>query len=586
MGPLFCIVITVLTHAMLARYGFEWTHSDYALIPVTADEFLRGHFSAYVFSMDYAGTTLQIFRALWVKFWTLFIGTPFDISSGPIEESALKAGVDLARIYAHNAFSYVICPILLSVSSYFLTRAYVSKSAAWFVGTLMAVGLDFLILQYGNDAYVAYLVLGSALLIWKASVENPFWTLNPKKLVMAGILCGLAIYTSRISMLFVFAFLLPWNEFTNILRKLLLLRNSVRKIERIGLGVGLFLMSLWIYLELFGPSLGTLAGRAVKIHAQPNFHFGILVLALTAISAHREWIRANVGRILKRSTYLSLGVLIGSSPEWIHSLRSGAISSGGGSGIASVADGFRALGTLPSSLKEIITASSVSPMGANLFSQGSLLLLTCATVSLVLEARRKPKLYRPIVLLGALSIFAYCRIHTYTFANARYLLPILPVLWVAMGCAWEQARRQGIMAVAVLSLFALLHSTHQLKSRFERVELVKSQTLLIRGIELIKRFRHEGITVVSSDEYWWATNNLTWLADMNPIFEPLEGSGLRTSEGEKRIKMSQKIGILQASSANLTDTSKAALKIYGLKWNLESLGTIDSTHILLGNRTN
>jgi hypothetical protein len=533
--PLLCVVITVLAHFALSKYGFEWTHSDYALLPLTADEFTRGNFSAFAYNMNYGGTTLEVFRAIWVKIWLWF-------STGD-----LVHGVDLSRIHAHNFFSYVICPSLLSLSSYFVTRAYISKNGALFSGVVAAIGLDFLVIQFGNDPYVAYLIFGSALLAWKASVKNPFWDLSYKKLALAGLVCGLAIYTSRISLLYVAVFFLPWNLFLNLVRDLKHLNFSSDKIEKFGTRLGFFFLALWVYLEVFGTELGKLNGRMVKIHAQPNFAYGITALILVAAYSERSWIRSNFSEIGKRTLALSASFLIGFSPEWIHALHAGGFSGGGAGSFVGFSETFQAFGSLPNSFREIFTAVILQSGDLSLTSQGSILFLILTIFAFILEFRRDRTRLIPIALMSFIALYAYCRMKTYTFANSRYLLPVLPAIWVMVGCYWEVARKRGALILALAMIPVGIHFVHQISARIDRIENAKHQHLLSLGVSLIEEFRANGIRVVQADEYWWASNNFTWLAQGNPIFEPPTGPTLRTLDGAEYLRIDSKIGALQMS---------------------------------------
>ncbi len=547
-APFICVILTIFFHFQLIPYGFEWTHGDHATAPLTTDEFLNGNITAFLFRMDYAGTTLQPLRVLWYKVWTLFDLTQF------------------ARINAHSAFSYVFCPVLMSLSSYYLIRSYVSKNAALFVGIIMAVGLDFLSSQSGNDAYFAYLTLSSALLVWKRNEDNPFWNLRLSRLFIVGIISGLAAYTSRISLLYVLILFLPWGVFTKAIQDTFSVKKSRNKIERFGWYLFIFFIALWLYLEIFGTNLGTLAGRSIKIHAQPNFNIAIIVFTLLASSVHRSWLQSHFRILFIRSICLGCGLLVGLLPEIIHSISAGKLSSGGSGSFASLADGFKAFGLVPGALREIISASPPARDDFGIISQGSTLLLCAALYALFRAYKNDPKRYQPILLLIGLSVFSFCRIYTYTFANTRYLLPILPALWVALGTFWEYAIHRGKSAIIILVLISGFHSMHQLRTRIEKIEDVKSHPALTQGLEIIDRFKSEDITLVLSDDYWKATNSLTWLADWNIIFHPSSGAGLKTTEGENRLKNARTIGILKTGGDLILDL--------GPEWTLKEITTV------------
>lgn len=541
-----CLIggLTVLSHWPAFESGGALLHSDFAPAYLGADDFRSGEPSAFYFGMTYGGTTLAPFRALWCALYETLSRSPLDY------------------VEAHAAFSFFVLPFLLACCAYFLSARFFSRAGALVAALFAAVDTKFMIGQYGNDTYVAYLALGSVLLALRGDRVNPWVELTRRQLLLAGAVAGLAVYTSRICLIYLVAFAVPWTWVRLEARRLLM---SPGRIEKWLIGVGSVLLGLFVYLEVFGPDVGEVFGRRVRLHAHPNLHFAGLALAAALVLRNRSRLRGIRPAQIRPFACFAAGFAIGFLPEAIHWLSLGAFPPAG----TGEPNGFPAfmanVGTIPGSLAEILTA------GKDLGRMASILLGLAALGALSRFAAREPRGFQGVACVAVLAALAYCRIRTYTNANPRYLLPILPVLWVGVAALWERARARGWAAAAVGALL-LAHAAHQGVARASIPADPEVAGRMQRSFAWIEAARRAGLDLVFSDEYWWHSTNLAFLARREPWFVPTAASTLLPPNLASLVDKSRTPGALL--EARKPSERAAKIEIHGSKYVLEFVETL------------
>ena len=438
----FLVLVTLMTHYLLVPVGFEFLDGDFSPDVLVANEIRQGKWSAFYFGLPYGGVVFTFIRALWVAGWEAFSS---DVNS---------------HVTSQMTFTFLVCPALMAVGSYFLVRAYCSRFAAFWVGLLMAVNFQFLIMQCGNDVYTGFLLLGFGLLTWRASLRNPLMDLGPLLLFVASALSGLALFSSRATAYYVLAFFLPWDWFYGEVKRLCRPRGWTERLLFYG---GCIFMLLFLYLEAFGPDMGEIFGKRVRVHAQPNFNYGLYLFLILELKI--RWRQLWRRPILNRFLIVGAGVFMGFSPELVHFLRLGQ------SPPPPMADGMKfedmmsTVGSIPKSLQEFFAA------GPGIGENASLLIVLLGFYFLFRRSRKDQQV-QPLLLVAILSVFAYCRYHTYVFATPRYLMPILPAALVSMGCFWDEMRRRGAGYLAVAVLLFSFHVAHHWNARVHYVDAV------------------------------------------------------------------------------------------------------------------
>ncbi len=548
----FCLIagLVVLSHWQAFLAGGALVHSDFAPSYLGADDVRSGEISAFYFGMPYAGATLAPLRAAWCAVYEFLSRSPLDY------------------IESHSAFSFFVLPFLLACGAYFLSSRFLSRGAALVAALFAAADLHFMVGQYGNDPYIAYLALGSLLLALRADRVNPWTELTPSQLVVAGAVAGLAVYTSRICLIYLVAFAVPWQWVRSEAGRLL---ASSGRTEKCLIAVGTFLLGLFVYLEVFGPDLGEIFGRRVRLHAHPNLHLALL--AFGAAYVLRNGARARGFKLagLRPFVFFAAGLSIGFLPEAIHWLRLGVLPPAG----TGEPNGFPAFmanaGSIPSSLAEILTA------GKDLGRVASILLGLAGLWALARLAAREPRRLQGVACVAVLAALAYCRIRTYTNANPRYLLPILPVLWVGVAALWESARARPPAprrwASAAVGALLLAHLAHQGAARASISADPEVAGRLQRSFAWVEGARRAGFDLVFSDEYWWHSTNLAFLARRDPWFVPIGATHLLPPNLASLVSSSRSPGALLETRK--PSERPARIDIHGASYALEFVETIE-----------
>jgi len=555
LDPLFLILLTVLTHWMLLKGAPSLLNSDVAPNLIVANHFREGSWSAFYFNLPYGGVALTVIRAIWASLFESLLPTP------------------TAFISSQSTFSYVVVPVLMTLSAYWLGRCYFSRMAALFTGMITAVGFQFWLNQYGVDYYFAYLILGCALLGWRARISNPWVELKPWQLFLAGTLSGFAVYTSRISLLYVLPFFVPWEHFKKDLKRALSPQDSI---ERWLLGSVFFFLALYVYLESFTGELGQWNNRTVKLHSEPNLKFALIIAVLLEAKIRWKDIRQTW---VKRFTLAGAGFIAGFAPEIVHWVMLGQLPPPATGGTIDVPNAFLLLGRSPQVFRELF--SSGNGLGRNL----SVLLLLSALVAFVARARKDRRL-TPAVITGVLCVYAFCRVHTYTFGTPRYLLPVFPVILIALGALWEELARIGSRRPIVYAVFVAIvlgHSLSQLQTRREWSREAQASHRFEQVMEIVHRFDEAGVRLVMSDDYW-ESSHYTFFAQEKTIYSLTEGAGLVHPKTRALVASEVKAGLMTHDRLLPDSVKDTVVRRFDHDWRISSLGQANGLYLYLAER--
>ncbi len=508
-------VTAVLTHWGLINIGHHLLHSDFAPSWLFSDDVRAGRWTAFQYQMSYAGVGLTYLRALWMSFYEGLMG--WDYFRG------------------QSIFSYIWSPVLITWGAYFVSRSYLkSRIAALISGILAACGLQFWIDQYANDTYVAYLFLGCILLGMRARVINPWTDWNGWRLVVAGILSGFAVYTSRISLIFLMSVWVPWTEIGPALQELWKMRTG-RRWQQTLFGLGCLFFSLFAYLEALGPSIGHWGGREIKIHATPNLKFALFCWFITL--APHYWNQLKGERLISLVKNLAVftgAFCIGFLPEIIHVWNTHVFSEGT-QGNRNFSDFLVVLAGLHRAIHSLLTASPDDSL-----QRIPALILLFGSVLLIRQSRKNAYLL-PLIASAILTIFAFCRVHNYAGPEPRYLIPLFPWIWVAWGSAveWTLQKNRLLWATLLGALLVYQFAFHASAKRQLILDTLR-ENRFDQKMAIIEKFRAENIRVVISDDYW-NSNEYSVFSRGNPWFVPAKMQHLTPpqaidlSHSEKRI---------------------------------------------------
>lgn len=510
-------LVAVLAHLPLVPNAPGLLHADYAPTYLVADAIREGRWSAFYFDLPYGGTTLTWLRAAWGLPWTAITRAPE------------------APLAANAAFTYLFVPSFFAICAYWLAGAYVSSAAAAAVGLVAAVGFPFLDSHLANDVYTAYLLIGMALLALRARWRSPFLEAPLPALAALGALCGLGAYTSRAALIFVVAFLLPPRWAFSELKALA--RDALRgpAWTRVFFGLAVALLGLFAYLEVFGPELGRLGDRPIKLHAHPNLHLALLLLGVLWLFRRRAWLGDR--ELVVRAAAVAGGFVLGLAPELAHWIGLGVPPPAGTGSPNGFPEMVAVAGRIPLAIRELVGSPAGAGRGVSavLFGAGLALLFA--------RARRGPRL-DGVAFSAALACLAFCRIHTYTTGPTRYLLPLLPALLVGLGLLADELLRHRRRALAALgALLLAFHLGDAMAGRRAAIAELRPAETEAREREIVRRFREADVPLVVSDDYWHS-NQYSVLSRLEPPFVSAEAVALRPPEGVRRLASSPGAGLL------------------------------------------
>jgi hypothetical protein len=461
-----------------------------------------------------------------------------------------------------------VIPVLWTLTGYALTRAYASRRSAFAAALVFAIGFQFMLEQFERDFYMAYLMLGAALLILRAGFEFPLLQMSPRRLALTAFAAGFATYTCRASLIFVIAAFLPpvWaaHEAREVFLKPLA-RASLRWIRRASCAF----IALFVYVELFGRSLGAAAGHAIKLDAAPNLKIAFL-LALLLAWGRRGW-RLPAGAAT-RIALAGATFLLGLAPEIQYRLthRIAPVPGSSGTVLSSFAQALQTLGEIPAAWATNVTA------GNGILRVASILLSLIAFGVLARSARGAPRL-RPVAFAGLLTILAFAAI-TQSPAPARYLIPLFPVLAVALAVWFDRLR--SVPAICGTLLLLGLHAGSHVAARSQMI-VENGPGRLQQALAMIETFRARGVKLVVTDDYW-ESNQYSFLSRCRPCFLS-DGRPLAHPQAFELEKTERQAGIL-LTRASSVPSKDGLLRLKDATWQVQPLDFPGPHRLLIGIR--
>ncbi len=517
---LFLVAVAIATHLCLIPVGMALHNSEWSSFLLVADGFRQGYRSAFPFQNHHGGLTLTFFRALFSAAWDSFFHGPWDHERG------------------HMVFSYVFCPPLVALSSYYyLLRTY-DRTTALLMGFVCAVGLTVWSANYGNEFYPLMLILGFLLMGLCAHKENPFFELTLPRLLAVGIISGHAIYATRASELYLVAFLTPWRQVPGWIRRLW--ASTLGKILFVFLASG-------VYLEIFGENLGSIAGHTIKLDGDPHFRMGMPLLALLWAWQRRRL--AKDRNLQKRALTITAGLALGILPEFIHWHNLGKLW---GSRIISTFDfpqSMALIGDWPQRIRSLASGFHHyrAPLAYNDQGVGQSLCLAFFLFAILFGLRKSKTSPKPLPLLVicAMNIYTFTRISVQTteIGPVRYLLPMTPAIigLMALVCHDTLTHEKKHFRTAVI--FCLLCFTgHHYMARLRVAQHIRDEKIVENLHSIVESARKMGVSVVISNDYWMS-NNLTVAAAEKPLFWA-SWNGWGPFEAENAARRATRAGIL------------------------------------------
>ncbi|MGE0615282.1 MAG: hypothetical protein AB7P04_06555 [Bacteriovoracia bacterium] len=493
-------------------------NSDLAVAPLTSDLIRQGHWTFFQLEDTYGGNFLTWIRTAWVVFSMRALGT--------------------SAIDAHFSFNYFWLPWTFAALAFALGSAYFSFATAAILGLAGAVGLNFFYTLYGVDFHVFAIFFGFLVLTVAGrypAYRDPWRNLNLPTLFGAGVVAGFAHYTSRMADIFLAALFVPWRDLGHALCAKFGARTRA---DRAVLGLGLAFVALYAYLQTFGQTVGTWNGRPVKIWATPNLHNAALCFAWV-------WVKNNPSlrsrRNLVRGGVFLLGLAIGFMPELISMWMRGH-------GARSVPDAdfhgmLMGIGQIPGALRAIFTGGPESSPGF----YASWLLLTGLTIFGIRHSR-----YRVAVAALAVAMLAFILKRPYADAPPRYLVAVVPPLWLGLGAAIEGATKNKVVrsfGLALVAVLLLFHLGDQLSTRRDWAASLLASGGVARDDSITAEFRRLGVPVVLTENFWEA-NRRTLLSNWAPPFVSDETTSAQPYTALAQVDQARRVGILLSAKAD------------------------------------
>lgn len=458
-------VATVLALAGISAY-LQWPafllgtgnlHTDLAVYPLSAWDIQEGGFRAYSFSQGYGGLLLTYVRAFFM--WIMQFGDP---------------------VRASFAFSHFVIPSLLLVPLYIALQRFTTRGTTALVCFVFVAGTRFLSEQIHNDFYPPVILLTFVL----AAVGG-----IPRKRssqFLLGVFAGLCLYTHRLSMIPILAFLFPW---AMLRARYSVERTSFRTrgyFEKSLEWVGLALIGIGMVGWIFGDRI-TVGEHHLRFDIAPNLQWGVVVLLLFPVWRSRRVISLEA----RRHAPILAGILIGWLPEWIYRFRAAMES-----GKWSVQESYihlclwketaTLIGSLPDAVSFLFAPEAVPAF-----------LLTAFFITRAVRA--KPGA-RPILAGMLLSVCVYVLFRQHELVVLRYLFPLYGFLFLAFGVVLG-SRRVSPSFRGILAVFLLLHGLAQAWDRVSGPGVLNAQAKLEENRKILDLPGFHDLPYVFSDEY-------------------------------------------------------------------------------------
>jgi len=488
-------LVTVLSNALLVPEGLALHDSDALLQPLWADRLWRGGtWSAFPFQQGYGGTLPALVRSVWALITEPLIAL-FPSRLPP-------------HVTAHMIFSYMIEPLAIALTAFFALKGTVSRIGAFLAALCCAVGFHEWVYLYGNDYYMALVVMGLLFLKIKTRHENPFATMKAGELLLTGFFCGIALWTFRPTIIFMVALFTPFHLVLPELRRILAARG---KIERFIFWTLAAAMVLQLVIWMAGPDIGTIAGRRVRLHAGSNMRIvGALALLL--------WIKTRLSSLQPRhfvkAALVAAAAVTGFIPELSFMLTRPDASFGNWM-TNDFGGALDTLKQLPHSLLELMTGEDHLSLYTGMDRNAPIILLVLSTFALLRGAARDRKLVPPLVI-AVLAVIAYLRVYMTGPAEARYLYPLFPVIIFSIGVLWDATTKTRAARILVLLLIAL-NCGYQINQRRALAAFSQNSGRVHSIMETVSLMQKQDVPVVISDSYWHA-NAFSFVSRGKPLF--------------------------------------------------------------------
>ncbi len=541
-----------LFHLSFLKAAPAILNSDFAYFWLASDRIRSGHWVPFTF---FGGTLVPALRALWQAIWVAVSGPETDAS----------------HLASAVAFTYAFLPAVLSAAVFALCRSLTGLLPSLLAGVIAAVGFHFNTLElFGTDYHSGAVILGCVLLSLRGQATHPLRDLPRARLVAAAFVTGLAVWVSRASLIYALAFWIPWQyawaELTLALRP----RNRGLRLVSLLFWI---LIGIWIYLEIFGPDLGSFRGHRVALDAGPNWDLAKLCLLILLGSSilprvtRSDWVRVG---------WVAFGAALGFMPElWQRLVVEHKLPSLQSGYTLSFAESLVAIGKLPSSFRTIVAGDPLA-----LSSTASVILAMAGLIALAQACRRKDWRFAPIGVVAVTAAIAYVRVRTYTTdAPVRYLLPILPAVFVGYACLGQKIAAlvtprlwvRGLALAALIGLTAA-HAVGQISARDQATGQLIASGKFDQIQEVIRRFRENGVELVFTDSYW-RTHPFGYVAREKPFFV-YRDIWVPHWEEDDAVSNARKFGYLSASP--LVSESET---IRGHHYAVQALGKVGELYL-------
>jgi hypothetical protein len=478
-----CVAIAV--NFPLLKMGPALLDADNYIYPLTAERLIRfGEWKVFPFNQTYGGNAYTWVRAGWVKLFTLFFGEASFIS-------------------AHMSFSFIVSPLIIAIFSYFMLRAYCSKSASFFVGLVAAVGFQYWSNMAGMDIYLLLPIIGALFLIIRRPYENPFFEMSLAKIGIIGVACGFLVYTFQPTLLFIVAFFAPWNFLTKEFNRL---RFPTNKADKVFRDILLFLVGLFFYLLTFGEKIGTLAGHPIQLKAAPNLKLAILLFFVFVLLNHAKNLKNP--NYIRRALILSVGFILGFLPEvffWIH--RHGIPAAWHNQG------GANSLQILIPRYTELILGRTDSVPYTGILRNFPLVFFSLGLISLSFAAKKDQK-WMPAVAIIILNVVAFFNISMTAPGATKYLIPVYPPLLLGAAIFFDQLKSRRLQIIGLLLVF--LTCSYQISQKWTWASA--QNQVRINELEKISQAAAKmGVSFVWTDDFWQSLQ-YSFFTQEKPIF--------------------------------------------------------------------
>jgi hypothetical protein len=440
------LILTLIVfgaHFSLIPLAFHFLDSDTAWMAMESDRFAQLELPVFFNGVWYGGNGLSFFRGFWVWAWEQKLGVTLE------NLSSYQTG--------HLIFSYLLSPLLVTASVWFLSGCYFSSRVRFLCTLLSAIGFHHWIFRYGYDWHVLNFVFCCLFLGIKAKHPNPLVSLRKNQLFIVSVLTGFALYNGRTSLLFLVPFWFAFQEAPRVLRDFLTPRNRIENVLR---GATFTLLGLFFYLEIFGAEIGVRNGKTIKLHSEPNFDYAVLVFLLWVLMRYSKDLLQKK-ELLLRGGLGFFGILLGLFPEIFNRFFNPNALTPKSWPNNSFKSFFEIFSTLPEKMIQVIAAdpTALRQFSILLFAGTSLYFVYSILTSKKETDRLK---FLPVIFCGVLTLYAFCRVQTFSPGSARYLYPLFPIWILAFGFAIEKSRKP----VLVFWLFLTFgHFAHHLNAR-------------------------------------------------------------------------------------------------------------------------